>query len=348
MSRSVVPQGGAGTASNKRSLTMTHGKGMSTVLASVFIGLGAALAASDGAAQGYPQRPVRMVVPFSPGGSLDLVARLIAKHASGELGQQVVVENKPGAGGSIGVEIVAKAPNDGYTLLIVQNSITVNPHLLKKVPYDPVKDFDPVSRVSTYMLYLVAHPSTGLHSVKQLIALAKAKPGEVTYASVGMGSGTHLSGALFAHMAGIKMTHVPYKGTGQVMPDLLGGQVALHFGSTTVVPHVKSGKLVPLGVTGAKRSAVLPDVPTIAEAGLTGYEVSAWNAVFAPAGTPVAVVNRLNALIKQALELPESRAVMEAQDLTASPSTPGELGAQVKRDLAKWAEIVRIAGLKAE
>lgn len=327
---------------------MTDPKRLRATLSAVSACVCAALATADAAAQSYPQRPVRMVVPFSPGGSLDLVARLIAKHASSELGQQMVVENKPGAGGSIGVETVAKAPNDGYTLLIVQNSITVNPSLLKSVPYDPVKDFDPVSRVSTYMLYLVAHPSTGLRSVKQLIALAKAKPGEVTYASVGVGSGTHLSGALFAHMAGVKMTHVPYKGTGQVMPDLLGGQVALHFGSTSVVPHVKSGKLVPLGVTGAKRSTALPDVPTIAEAGLKGYEVSAWNAVFAPAGTPEPIITRLNGLVRQALELPESKAVMERQDLAASPSTPAELGAQVKRDLAKWAEIIRIAGLKAE
>ena len=328
---------------------MTHATRAHAMMALLLTGSVAALAASaDAAAQAYPQRPVRMVVPFSPGGSLDLVARIIAKHASAELGQQVMVDNKPGAGGSIGVELVAKAPNDGYTLLIVQNSITVNPNLLKSVPYDPVKDFDPVSRVSTYMLYLVAHPSTGLRSVKQLIALAKAKPGEVTYASVGVGSATHLSGALFAHMAGVKLTHVPYKGTGQVMPDLLGGQVALHFGSTSVVPHAKSGKLVPLGVSGAHRSAALPDVPTIAEAGLPGYEVSAWNAVFAPAGTPEPIVNRFNALIRQALALPESKAVMERQDLAASPSTPAELGAQVKRDLAKWAEIIRIAGLKAE
>jgi tripartite-type tricarboxylate transporter receptor subunit TctC len=327
---------------------MARAQGRHSVFVAVLSLWGASIAIPDAASQTYPQRPVRMVVPFSPGGSLDLVARLIAKHASAELGQQVIIDNKPGAGGNIGVEIVAKAPNDGHTLLIVQNSITVNPHLFRKVPYDPVKDFDPVSRVSTYMLYLVAHPSTGLNSIKQLIALAKAKPGQVTYASVGIGSATHLSGALFAHMAGVNITHVPYKGTGQVMPDLLGGQVALHFGSTTVVPYVKSGKLIPLGVTGARRSAALLEVPTIAEAGLKGYEVAAWNAVFAPSGTSEVIVSRLNVLIKQALELPDSRAVMDAQDLVASPSTPAELGAQVKRDLAKWAEIVRIAGLKAE
>jgi tripartite-type tricarboxylate transporter receptor subunit TctC len=327
---------------------MTPWKRTAVPLAAASVALCSALAAAGAGAQTYPQKPVRMVVPFSPGGSLDLVARLIAKYASAEMGQQVVVENKPGAGGSIGVETVAKAANDGYTLLIVQNSITVNPNLLKSVPYDPVRDLEPISRVSSYMLFLVAHPSTRLRSVKQLIDLAKAQPGQLTYASVGVGSATHLSGALFAHMAGIKMTHVPYKGTGQVIPDLLGGQVALHFGSTSVVPYVKTGKLIPLGVTGEKRSTALPDVPTIAEAGLKGYEVSAWNALFGPAGTPAPIVNRLNGLVRQALDQPEAKAVMDAQGLISSPSTPGELGAQVKSDLAKWAQIIKIAGLRPE
>ncbi|HSQ04527.1 MAG TPA: tripartite tricarboxylate transporter substrate-binding protein, partial [Burkholderiales bacterium] len=231
---------------------------------------------------------------------------------------------------------------------IVQSSITVNPSLVKNIPYDPVKDFEPISKVSSYMMFLVAHPSTGLRSVKQLIALAKAKPGELNYASVGVGSATHLSAALFDYMAGVRMTHVPYKGTGQVMPDLLGGQVALHFGSTSVVPYAKNGKLTALGVTGEQRSPALPDVPTIAEAGVPGYEVTTWNALFAPAGTPAPIVNRLNSLVRQALDQPDAKSVMAAQGLDPTPSTPAELRALVKSELSKWARLIKAAGIKAD
>jgi tripartite-type tricarboxylate transporter receptor subunit TctC len=191
---------------------------------------------STSSGQAYPLKPVRIINPFSPGGSLDLVARLLAKSLTNDLGQQFIVENRPGAGGSIGVELVAKSPADGYTLLIVQSSITVNPSLQRKIGYDPVKDFEPISKVSSYMFFVVAHPSLPARNVKALIALAKANPGQVNYASVGVGSGTHLAGELFGHMAGVKLAHIPYKGTGQVMPDLLGGQIALTFGSTSPVP----------------------------------------------------------------------------------------------------------------
>ena len=266
-------------------------------------------------AQTYPLKPVRIINPFSPGGSLDLVARLLAKSLAGDLGQQFIVENRPGAGGSIGVELVAKSPPDGYTLLIVQSSITVNPSLQRKISYDPVKDFEPVSKLSSYMFFVVAHPSLPARNIKSLIALAKAKPGQVNFASVGVGSGTHLAGELFGHMAGVKLAHIPYKGTGQVMPDLLGGQIALTFGSTTVVPHVKQGKLIALGVTGAKRSPVLPDVPTVDESGIAGYEVTAWNALFAPAGTPQSIVSRLNELTRKAIANAEAKSVMDAQGL---------------------------------
>ncbi len=311
--------------------------------------LGTALLTVGGVhAQSYPAKPIRMIVPFSPGGSLDLVARMLARTASPELGQQVVVENRAGAGGTIGVDLVAKSAPDGYTLLIVQSSITVNPTLVPKTPYDPVRDFDAISKVSSYMLFLVAHPSLQVRTVKQLIALAKAHPGELNYASVGVGSATHLSGALFNHMAGVNMVHIPYKGTGQVMPDLLGGQVALHFGSTSVVPYVKTGKLAALGVSGAQRSPALPQVPTIAEAGVPGYEVTTWNALFAPAGTPVPVVNRLNALVRQGLEQPESKAIMAAQGLDPTPSTPAEMAALVKSELAKWAKLIKAANIKAD
>jgi tripartite-type tricarboxylate transporter receptor subunit TctC len=299
-------------------------------------------------AQSWPAKPVRIINPFSPGGSLDLVARTLAKSMSAELGQQVVVDNRPGAGGSIGIEMVARSPADGYTLLAVQSSLTINPNLQRKVPYDPVKDFAPISRTSSYMFFLVVHPSLPVRSVRQFVALAKAKPGAINYASVGMGSGTHLAAELFNYMAGVKTIHIPYKGTGQVMPDLLCGQVAVHFGSTSVVPHVKTGRLAPLGVTGAKRHPVLPEVPTIAEAGIAGFEVTSWNALFAPAGTPEAIVNRLNGLVKHGVGLPEAKAVMEAQGLDISTSTPGELGALVASELAKWAKVIKAAGVKAE
>ena len=297
-------------------------------------------------AQSYPAKPVRIINPFSPGGSLDLVARLLAKHMSAELGQSVLVDNRPGAGGTIGVETVAKAPADGYTLLIVQSSITINPTLQPKIPYDPIKDFAPISKVSDYMFFLVAHPSLPARSVKQLIALDKAKPGLISYASVGVGSGTHLASELFNYMAGTRIAHIPYKGTGQALPDLIGGHVAIMFGSTSFVPHVRSGKLVGLGVTGTARSRSLPDVPTIAEAGLPGYEVTAWNALFAPAGTPEPIVKRLNALVREGLAQPEAKAAMDKQDLEATPSTPEALATLVKTELVKWAKVIKAAGIK--
>jgi tripartite-type tricarboxylate transporter receptor subunit TctC len=307
-----------------------------------------AIAAGAAYAQSYPTKPVRIINPFSPGGSLDLVARTLAKSMSAELGQQVLVENRPGAGGTIGVQMVAKSPPDGYTLLAIQSSITVNPTLQPNIGYDPVRDLEPISKIASYMFFLVAHPSLPARSVKELIALARKNPGEVNYASVGMGSGTHLAAELFNHMAGVKMTHVPYKGTGQVMPDLLGGHIALHFGSTTVVPHVQAGKLVPLAVTGEKRSPVLPKVPTVAESGLKGYEVTAWNAMFAPAGTPAPIVSRLNALVHKGLQLPETRALLEKQGLDVDPSTPAELGMLVRTELEKWAKVIKVAGIKAD
>ena len=299
-------------------------------------------------AQSYPSKAVRIINPFSPGGSLDLVSRLLAKGMSGDLGQQFIVENRPGAGGSIGIELVAKSAPDGYTLLMVQSSITVNPSLQRKVPYDPIKDFEPVSKVSSYMFFVVVHPSLPVRSVKELIALGKAKPGQINYASVGVGSGTHLAGELFGYMAGVKLAHIPYKGTGQVMPDLLGGQIALTFGSTSVVPHVKQGKLIALGVTGVKRSAVLPNTPTLDESGIKGYEVTAWNAMFAPAGTPQAIVTRLNEQVRKHMGQQEARSVMDAQGMDADTNTPAELGNLVKRDIVKWANVIKLAGIKPE
>ncbi|MEO7726367.1 MAG: tripartite tricarboxylate transporter substrate binding protein [Burkholderiales bacterium] len=314
----------------------------------VVAALAAVLNLSDAHAQVYPTKPVRMVNPFSPGGSLDLVSRALARTMTIEFGQSVYVDNRPGAGGNLGVEIVAKAPPDGYTLLAMQSSMVINPSLQKQVPYDPVRDFEPISKISAYMFFLVVHPSTQARSVQQLIALAKAKPDQLTYASVGIGSGTHLAGELFKSMTGTRMIHVPYKGSGPSIIDLVGGQVALMFGSTSVLPHVQTKKLVLLGVSGAKRSNFVPGTPTIAESGVPGFEVTAWNALFAPAGTPAVIVARLNQLVRQGLANPDTKMVMEAQGLDATPSTPQELGDLVKAELPKWAKIIKTAGIRPE
>ena len=310
--------------------------------------LAAAVASGNACSQSYPLKPIRVVNPFSPGGSLDLVSRALAKTMTAELGQPVFVDNRPGAGGNIGVEAVARSAPDGYTLLAMQSSLTINPSLQKSVPYDPVKDFEPISKISSYMFFLVVHPSTSARSVQQLIALARAKPDELTYASVGIGSGTHLAGELFKSMAGVRMIHVPYKGSGPSIVDLVGGQVASMFGSTSVLPHVQAKKLVLLGVSGAQRSPFVPNVPTIAESGVPGYEVTAWNALFAPAGTPPAIVSRLNQLVRQGLAHPDTRAVMDAQGLDATPSTPEELAQLIRSDLVKWPRVIKSAGIKPE
>jgi tripartite-type tricarboxylate transporter receptor subunit TctC len=310
--------------------------------------LGATVVTGDAVAQAYPVKSVRMVNPFSPGGSLDLVSRALSKTMTTDLGQSVYVDNRPGAGGNLGVEIVAKAAPDGYTLLAVQNSITINPSLMKHVPYDPLKDFEPISKISTYMYFLVVHPSTQARSVQQLIALARAKPDQLTYASVGVGSGTHLAGELFKSMARVKMIHVPYKGSGPSIIDLIGGQVALSFGSTSVLPHVLTKKLILLGVSGAQRSSFVPDAPTISESGVPGYEVIGWNALFAPAGTPAPIISKLNQLVRQGLMNADTKAVMEAQGLDATPSTPQELRDAMRDELAKWAKVIKTAGIKPE
>ena len=299
-------------------------------------------------AQQWPVKPVRIINPFSPGGSLDLVSRLLAKGMSTDLGQQFVVENRPGAGGSIGIELVAKSPPDGYTLLMVQSSLTVNPSLQRKVPYDPVKDFEPVSKVSSYMFFAVVHPSLPVRTVKELITLAKAKPGQVNYASVGVGSGTNLAGELFGYMAGVQLTHIPYKGTGQVMPDLLGGQIALSFGSTSVVPHVKQGKLHILGVTGARRAAVLPNAPTLDESGLKGYEVATWYAMWGVAGSPQVINDRMVKEIASALASNELKGLWAQQGAVIGAANPKDMAAFVSAEIAKWAKVAKSANIQVD
>jgi len=308
----------------------------------------AALLPAAAWAQAYPAKPVRIIVPFAAGGSVDLVARIVTSKLSAGLGQTFIIDNRPGAGGNIGAELAAKSPADGYTLLAHSSAIAVNPSLYSKVPYDPIKDFEAISGLTSYMLVLVVHPSLPVRSVKALIALAKAQPGQLNYASSGSGTTTHIAGELFAYMAGIKMQHIPYKGAGPAVPAVVGGEVAIHFGSPSAVPFVKSGKLLALGVTGPKRSASMPSVPTIAESGLPGYDVTSWNAFFAPAGTPAAIVKRLSVEVGKGLHQPDALEVFEAQGLEQASSTPQELAAMVRSELTKWTRVIKAAGIKSE
>ena len=293
--------------------------------------------------QPYPSKLVRIVVGVPPGGSLNLVARLAGQKLSNGLGKPVIIDNRPGAGGNIGTELAAKAPPDGYTLMVASSFFAINPSLYRKVSYDPIKDFEPVALLTTYMLFLVAHPSLPAQSVKALIALARARPGEINYASTGTGTTTHVAGELLSSMANARMTHIPYKGTNPQLPAVLGGEVALAFGTTAIVPLVQARKLNLLGVTGAKRSGLFPDVPTIAEAGVPGYEVTSWNALFAPAGTPASIVRRLNEEVRKGFAQADALDVFEKQGLEQAVGTPEELGALVRTEVTKWAKVIKDA-----
>jgi tripartite-type tricarboxylate transporter receptor subunit TctC len=299
-------------------------------------------------AQGYPAKPIRIVVPFSPGGGSDFTARIVAQKLTPALGQNVVVENRPGAGGNIGIKAVAGSPPDGYTLLVMSSNFTINPSIYSNAGYDPVKDFEPMAALTSYMLYLVCHPSLPVRSVKALIALAKAQPGKLTYASGGIATASHFAGEMFNSAAGVRITHVPYKGVAPGIYDTLGGQVAIMFGVPEVVPHIKTGKLMPLGVTGAKRSTVLPNEPTIAEAGLPGFEVTSWHAMFAPAGTPTAIVQRVNAEVRKGLMQTDVAESLSPKGLALSAGTAQELAAQVKSTTVRWSRLIKEAGIRVE
>lgn len=297
-------------------------------------------------AQAYPDKPIRMVVPFPAGGTTDILARAVAQKLSESLGQQMIVDNKPGAGGNIGAQEVARAAPDGYTLVMgTVGTHAINPSLYKKLPYDHLKDFAPVSLVASVPNLLVVHPSVPVNSVKELIAYVKANPGKLNFASSGNGTSIHLSGELFKTMTGVQMTHVPYKGSAPAVTDLLGGQVQLMFDNMpSALPHAKGGKLKPLAVTSAKRFPGTPDIPTIAEAGVPGYEASSWFGVLAPAGTPKEIVNKLSTEIAKALKTPEMTKRLEEQGAQAVGSTPEEFAAHIKAETAKWAKVVKESG----
>jgi tripartite-type tricarboxylate transporter receptor subunit TctC len=297
----------------------------------------------------YPTRAIRLVVPSSPGGGTDITARIIAPKLSEYLGQQVVVENRAGAGTMIGGEVVARSAPDGYTLLMGISTLAINPAMYKKVPYDALKDFAPISQVVSLPNILVSHPSVPVKSVKELITFARAHPGQLNFASAGIGTSPHLSMELFLVMTKLKMLHVPYKGSGQGVVDVLAGHIALMMPSIlTALPYAKEGRLRALGVTSAKRAAGAPDVPTIAEAGVPGYEATQWFGVLAPAGTPRDIVNRVHKEIVRVLQTPQIRDRLSADGAVPIGSTPEEFAAYIRSETAKWAGVIKSAGIQPE
>jgi len=309
------------------------------------------LAAACGAqAQSYPNKPVRLVCPFPPGGAVDIASRAVAHELTQILGQPVTVDNRPGAGGNIGADIVAKSAPDGYTLLMTTSGImAINPALYSKLPFDTVKDFAPVSMVVSLNNVLVVNPSLPAKSVKDVIALAKAQPGKLTYASSGNGTSIHLSGELFKSMTGVDMLHIPYKGSSPAVTDLLAGQVNMMFDNIpSSLPHIKAGKLRALAVTGSKRSQLLPDLPTIAEAGVPGYDSYVWFGVVAPAGTPPAIISRLNAALTKAATTASFHDRLSSQGYDVLSSTPEQMAANIRSEISKWSKIVKDAGARVD
>ncbi len=302
------------------------------------------------AAQTFPTKPIRFVVPFAPGGSTDTLARVLGVKLSDSLGQQVVIDNRTGANGNIGMEIVAKAPPDGHTIVLgyIAN-VAIGPSLYDKLPFDPVKDYEHVTLLATSPNVLVAHPSLKATNMKELIALAKTQPGKLNYASASVASVGHLTGELINQLAGVKMTHVAYKGSGQAVTDLLGGHIQLMYsGFSSTLPHIKSGKLRALAQTGEKRSPALPDVPTIAESGFPKFEATAWYGVHAPAKTPKALVTKLNAEFVKALKLPDVRERLSSLGFEIAASTPEQYASYIRSEIKKWEKVVKASGAKPE
>ena len=320
-------------------------------LTGMVLALGAmALLASPAFAQRYPDKPVRLVIPFPPGGPVDNIARPIVPKISEGLGQPVLVDNRGGAGGALGAAAVAKAAPDGYTILWGSaGPVAINVSLHPNIPYDPVKDFAPITLALSTQVILTVHPNLKVNTVKELIALAKASPGKINYASVGSGSSPYLAMELFANMAGIKMLHVPYKGGADAMNDLVAGRVDLIFlGVSSVAPHIKAGKLKALAVATTRRAAALPDVPTVSEAGVPGYDANSWHGLLAPAGTPRPIIDQLNGVIVKVLHLPEVAGVLVKQGAEPVGSKPEEFGAYIRSEVAKWAKVIKDSNIKAE
>ena len=310
----------------------------------------ALLLGSTGAmAQQYPARPIRIIVPQSPGASTDITARLIAHGLNEAFKQPVIVDNRPGSSGIAGTELVARAAPDGYTLMVVASSFAINPALGRKMPFDSIRDFTTVTQLSKFPNMLAAHPSAPVKTLQDVIALAKAKPGQLSYASAGLATGTHMTAELLKYMTGIELLHVPYKGGGPAMIAAMGGQTQLIIGTSVgLLPHVRAGKLKAIALTSAKRSAAAPDIPTFAESGVPGYEHEPWNGMFGPAGLPKPVLAKVNAEVVRILHSPEAKKVFERDGADAVGSTPEQFGAVVKAEIAKWTKVAKAAGIKAE
>lgn len=320
------------------------------VTAALVLGLIVAASASSARADAYPSKPIRLIVPSAPGSPPDIRARWLAEKLRISLGQPIVVDNRPGAAGMIGTELAARSPADGYTLALVhQGTLALNPHLYPNLTYDPVKDFAPISRLVVSAMMLAVHPSVPANSVADLIRLAKEKPGQINFGSAGTGSPPHMAAELFRNMAHIDVWHIPYKSAPAAQMDLLAGRVAYTVdGIALQGPQVRAGKLRALGVSSARRVPAFPDVPTIAEAGVPGYEYLAWMGVSAPAGTPREIVVRLNAEITKIQSTPEARAWFEAQGGEVITETPEQFDAYIKTEIARWGKVIREAGIKVE
>jgi tripartite-type tricarboxylate transporter receptor subunit TctC len=316
----------------------------------IFILLGALLGASAAVAQTYPAKPVRLILPYPPGGGTDTIARPLAQRLTQNMGQQVIVDNRGGASGNIGMELAARAAPDGYTIVFaITAQLAVNPSLFRKLPYDPVGDFTPITLLAEGPYILVVHPSLPAKSVKEFIGLARARPGDLIYASSGNGSGGHLAAELLNTMAGIKMLHVPYKGGGPALVDLISGQVQVLFAPyASSRPHIESGRIRALAVSTAKRPAAVPDLPTIAESGVPGYDSGVWYAFLAPAGTPRAIIERLNREIVGVLNTPDYRKLLVNGAIDPIGSPPEVLGKHIRSEIAKWAKVVKQAGVRID
>ena len=329
-----------------KSETRMKGAGMAAVLICAVTLLMSSFHAS---AQNYPVRPVRLIVAFAPGGSVDVVARLLSHKLLEAWGQQVVVDNRPGAAGNLSAEIAARAAPDGYTLYMTSAALVANVSLYRKVPYDPVKDFAPVTLLASVQSVLVTHPAVAVKNVRELIALARTAPGKLNYASPGSGSSGHLVMELFKSMAGIALTHIPYKAIGQAHADVVAGQVSLAFFTIPgALPHIKAGRMAALAVSGSKRSPALPDVPTVAEAGVPGYEATTWYPVLVPAGTPKAIIDKLNAQLVAIVKTPDVQERFSVLGVEPIGSTPAQLAGHIKSELPKWAKVVQLSGARVD
>jgi tripartite-type tricarboxylate transporter receptor subunit TctC len=318
--------------------------------AAFVLALVSALAAGAARGDDYPSRPIRLIVPYAAGGGADSVARIVARRVSETIGQAIVIENRGGAGSIIGTELVNKSDPDGYTLLLGQSGpISINPAIYKKLPYDPIKDFAPVTMTTAYPYIMVVNPKLGVKTLQEFVALAKSRPGELNYGTTGVGAANHLVTELFDFKAGIKMTHIPYRGTALAVTDLLAGQVQMVFADPiTALPHINAGTLLALAVTSKERSPVAPNVPTVSESGYPGFDAIAWHGILAPANTPPAIVGKLNAEIAAALKDPETAALLEKQAMQTVGSSPQAFADFIKRDIAVWKEVAEQARVELQ